>query len=105
LWAGNIIISERNDIAAIIDFERSLWGDPLMEYAFGEDPNNNSFLEGYSEDLFASPSAQVRRTLYSLYHYLVLKIECAYRGYQHTAQDIYASPKIAQTISSLESLL
>jgi fructosamine-3-kinase len=105
LFPRRSIINERNGIAAIIDFERALWGDPLMEYAFGEDPNNNNFLDGYSENLFASPSAQVRRTLYNLYRYLVLKIECAYRGYQHTAQDIYASPKIAKTISMLETLL
>lgn len=80
LWDGNIFIDrESAQITGLIDFERALWGDPLMEVNFFE--IRPGFLEGYGRDPFDEPGAKERRFLYDLYFFLVMIIESTYRGF------------------------
>lgn len=79
LWDGNVFVKD-GTITGIIDFERTLWGDPLMEVYFGYFNNSHSFLEGYGiQEL--TPAQRDRRALYDLYLDLILYIECPYRLY------------------------
>ena len=42
LWDGNVFVDPATaQITGISDFERSLWGDPLMEVNFGALPRSN----------------------------------------------------------------
>lgn len=80
LWDGNIFVSGER-ISGIIDFERALWGDPLMEFYFSHFAKPDPFLQGYGQTAF-SQEELVRRALYDLYLDLILLIECPYRKYQ-----------------------
>lgn len=79
LWDGNVFVKD-GTITGIIDFERTLWGDPLLEMYFSHFNNSKPFLEGYGiEEL--TPAQRSRRALYDLYLDLILYIECPYRLY------------------------
>lgn len=82
LWDGNVFVHE-GQITGLIDSERALWGDPLMEHSFSFFSNSTSFLDGYGVvSPTSNPNTRERRLLYDLYLTLVLRIECAYRQYQ-----------------------
>jgi aminoglycoside phosphotransferase (APT) family kinase protein len=80
LWSGNVFVQDGR-ITGIIDFERALWGDPLMEVYFGRLNLSEAFLKGYGKDGLTD-AENSRRALYSLYLDLILAIECAYRLYE-----------------------
>ena len=53
LWAGNVFVKD-GKITGITDFERALWGDPLMEHYFRmitEPKRPEAFLRGYGLSL------------------------------------------------------
>ncbi len=80
-WQLNLFV-EGDRVCGIIDFERALWGDPLMELQFrralGESGQRQ--LAGYGWTVFTAAEER-RRDLYSLYLALVMITECAYRHY------------------------
>jgi aminoglycoside phosphotransferase (APT) family kinase protein len=80
-WDSNFFVAEGH-ISGILDFERAIWGDPLMEaqfraLAFG---GITESLRAYGKTTFI-PAEDVRNHLYTLYLALVMKIECYYRNY------------------------
>ena len=80
LHDGNIFINRTtHEISGIIDFERAFWGDPLIEFYFGEFCEKQNFLEGYGENLLMQENALIRRMLYNIYLGLIMVIECKYR--------------------------
>ena len=80
LHDGNIFVNkETNEISGIIDFERAFWGDPLIEFYFGDFCEKDSFIEGYGINLFKEESSLSRRILYNIYLGLIMVIECKYR--------------------------
>lgn len=103
LWPGNLLIKDRQ-ISGIIDFERAIWGDPLMEYYFSNSVNNKYFCSGYGIDFDKlDKNSKIRRHLYDLYLYLVQKIECYYRGYVNSPQNSFAEKCIYQELEKLEN--
>lgn len=80
LWDGNVFVKDHS-ITGIIDFERALWGDPLMEIYFSHFNNSEPFLRGYRVAELTN-GQRARRVLYDLYLDLILYIECPYRLYQ-----------------------
>lgn len=104
LWPGNVLI-ENGRISGIIDFERSLWADPLMEYYFSNLLNNKNFCAGYGINLNdLDENSKIRRSLYNLYLYLVLKIECYYRNYVDSSQNTWAEKCILQEIKKIDGI-
>ncbi|MEC0127873.1 phosphotransferase family protein [Paenibacillus pabuli] len=81
LWDGNVFV-DAGKITAIIDFERSLWADPLMEHYFSHFNNTPGFLKGYGRAV-TTDRERKRRSLYDLYFDLALRIECSYRQYDN----------------------
>jgi aminoglycoside phosphotransferase (APT) family kinase protein len=79
LWDGNVFVREGR-IVALIDWERALWGDPLMEYFFRYIENSEHFCRGYGNS-FDSPNEYARKKLYDLYIDLIYFIECYSRKY------------------------
>ena len=66
LWDGNIFLDpDTKSITGIIDFERALWGDPLMEANFVFWQNSAAFMEGYGTPMLDTPAKRTRRLLYS----------------------------------------
>lgn len=78
-WDGNLLI-QNNDIVGIIDWERALWGDPLMEYNFRSFTWNTNFLRGYGIEHFSEQQKE-RILWYDIYLNLILYIEAFYRKY------------------------
>ncbi|WP_138754293.1 phosphotransferase family protein [Paenibacillus sinopodophylli] len=94
LWDGNVFVKD-GEVSGIIDFERALWGDPLMEHYFSHFNLSPAFLEGYGlEEL--SPEQQRRRALYDLYLDLIFCIECAFRQYEDQEHLQWAQDNIVQ---------
>lgn len=104
LWDGNIFFDvETQTITGIIDHERALWGDPLMEVNFtGYDPDSD-FAIGYGMPVLDTPSQYTRRALYSLYLFLIMVIECYYRQYPSNGQEMWAREQLAKTITALNT--
>lgn len=83
LWDGNVFIDPASgQISGIIDFERALWGDRLMELNFREYSDTSAFGEGYAEAVLGTPARRMRRTLYDLHLYLIMVIEDDFRQYE-----------------------
>lgn len=95
LWEGNIFV-KNGKIIGIIDCERALWGDPLMEYYFRSLINSPAHLKGYGCEAFTE-SQQQRIRLYDLYLALILHIECRYRGYSDQGHIDWAWSHLQET--------
>ncbi len=81
-WDLNFFVKD-GKVAGIIDFERALWGDPLMEAQFrlpffGAGVTNS--MRGYGKTSFTFAEEQ-RNHLYALHLALVMNTECSYRNY------------------------
>jgi aminoglycoside phosphotransferase (APT) family kinase protein len=107
LWDGNVFVDPATaQITGIIDFERSLWGDPLMEVNFGAfaplEPDS-PLLQGYGRQMLATPAERVRRTLYNIYLFLIMIIECTYRRYPTQDQENWARRLLAVELDKLQA--
>ncbi len=113
LWEGNIFIikqeQEKCSIEGIIDCERALWGDPLIEYEFMHAPSNQAFLEGFEagtkEKFEFTNDLEQRRQLYNVYLFLIIIIEVNSRGYygnEATKIIQWANFELQNNISHLE---
>lgn len=103
LWYGNVFV-EKGRITGIIDFERALWGDPLMEHCFRgivESAQSISYLEGYEWTSFTEAERK-RRILYNIYLYLIMVVECAYRDYDNDWQYNWAKGKLLEMIQLVQ---
>lgn len=79
-WNPNFFVMD-GKVVGILDFERVLWADPLMEAQFrqfGGEVNNS--MRGYGKISFTSAEEQ-RKRLYDLHLTLVMYTECFYRNY------------------------
>jgi len=82
LWNGNALVRD-GKISGIIDFERSLFGDYLMEFYFRKCTLNKDFNTGYGIDLTTlDKKANIRLALYDLYLVIVWVVEYYYREYE-----------------------
>jgi aminoglycoside phosphotransferase (APT) family kinase protein len=105
LWDGNIFVDPPSGrITGIIDFERALWGDPLMEFQYHTLKLAPAFEQGYGRSLLAAPTTTARRTLYNLYLYLIMVIECAYRAYETDDQEHWARQQLLTDLARLKTL-
>jgi aminoglycoside phosphotransferase (APT) family kinase protein len=102
LWEGNLLVDpQTRQVTGLLDFERALWGDPLMEYIFHNLEPDSNYIQGYGAALLASPTARRRRLLYNAYFYLVLIIECPFRKYETDDQENWARPRLEETLKAL----
>ena len=92
LHPGNVFVADGR-VTGIIDCDRSLWGDPLMEYFFRSIAKTDpAFRDGYAADeagsrLLTRPGAERSCWLYDLYLALILIVECGFRGYPQSHVD------------------
>lgn len=101
LWEGNIFVKD-GKISGIIDFERSMWADPLMEYGFRHHSIDEQYIKGYGTNLRSI--APVRALLYDIYLYLILIIETKYRNYPNDWQINFALKELKAVIDELKAI-
>lgn len=108
LWFGNIFVDpETYDILGIIDWERSISGDPLMEFVcallegvFASD-GRDAFYSGYGRPTALSETERIRVDLYSVYLILLLIVEGYYRGYRNPEQEQRLQSTLSVLVSGL----
>lgn len=100
LWAGNIFVKD-GAITGLIDFERCLWADTLMEVGFRSDRQNPAFLKGYGAGKLTG-SQQARVRWYDLYLFLTNALETDYRKYPDRRMLEWARGKVKETLNRLE---
>ena len=102
-WDSNFFVKEGR-VSGLLDFERALWGDPLMEAqfrpvfgAFGQD-----ILRGYGKAALTRDEER-RSFLYMLHLGLVMVTECAYRDYDSEVVHKKGRALIARAVEWLEA--
>jgi Ser/Thr protein kinase RdoA (MazF antagonist) len=106
LYDDNVMVRD-GAIVAIIDHERALYGDPLMEGCFNAlvlpaafgDPT--AFLRGYGQGPLTGTEL-TRRRLYTLHLMLILTVKTAYREYTDTRPYLWARRQLADTMLLFE---
>jgi Ser/Thr protein kinase RdoA (MazF antagonist) len=102
LWDGNVFVDPATyAITGLIDFERALWGDPLMEAIFRVPEPRGAYARGYGGELLGAPGATLRRSLYNVYLYLIMIIECTYRRYETDAQERWSRARLDEELVRL----
>ena len=104
LWAGNIFITfdgDRPEIAGIVDFERALWGDPLMESYPGRLVGIPNYIAGYGQDILATQAQRLRRIFYNIYLDLIMIIEDGPRSYDDKTSVKWARARLQQDLKML----
>ena len=103
LWDGNIFVDpEIGKITGVIDFERALWGDPLMETNFGYNPADSPFMQGYGKPMLAEASQRQRQAIYALYLCAIMVIETYYREYPTPDQKNWAAQRMLEIWKQVE---
>jgi aminoglycoside phosphotransferase (APT) family kinase protein len=96
LWDGNLFVDPQSlQITGLIDFERALWGDPLMEANFVFMPPDSEYMNGYGGGMLGSQAQHQRRSLYNVYLFSIMVIECTYRQYEMHDQENWARGMLA----------
>ncbi|MCR2803540.1 phosphotransferase family protein [Paenibacillus soyae] len=101
LWSGNVFV-EYGRVTGLIDFERCLWAEPLMEAGFRAINVNSSFLEGYGMGAL-SVSESARSRWYDMYLYLISALECDYRKYPDRGVYDWAVRMIGECQAAIET--
>ncbi len=92
IWPGNIFVDKKKDdsslyeIVAIFDFERAVWGDPLIEFIYNDQFRRvkidlANYHKGYDPDFRWDNRSECRRRMYNIFLYLVWAIELKTRNY------------------------
>lgn len=80
LFDPNVFVDPADGgVTGIIDFERAMWADPLIEARFMIP--TPALMEGYGRDPLEEDGADRRRALYNLYLALIMVIETTYRRF------------------------
>lgn len=101
LWEGNVFTKD-GEITGLIDFERCLWADPLMEVGFRSYNQNTDFLSGYGIQEFTQ-AQRIRIVWYDLYAYLIPSMEYDYRHYENRDISDWAKTKLRETMDLLRN--
>jgi aminoglycoside phosphotransferase (APT) family kinase protein len=115
LWPGNIMLVQNGsdyEIEAIIDFERSFWGDPYADFPpafilFKDVREEQGFWKSYTRRLKDNKvlgSEDLRRIeLYKLYIFLIMSVETYRYGFIYgKLQYLYSQNVVNNCLKSLE---
>ncbi len=100
-WDSNLFVAQGR-VCGLIDFERALWADPLMEAPFRalSWAGVTDAMRGYGKTAF--PEAEQHRCwLYTLHLGLVMQTECAYRAYPNDDILVQARRMVARALDWL----
>ena len=96
MWEGNIFVS-RNHVSGVIDWERAMWGEALMDDRFRKHNRNADFLEGFGINSF-SESELKRIRWYDVILYLTMMVEVFYRGFKDQSQYRWAKDMLLKVL-------
>lgn len=100
IWAGNVFV-DKSKVTGIIDFERALWADELMEVGFRTYDYNKNFFDGYG--ITELSENQKRRALwYDIFLFQISRLECDYRQYDNRWAYEWSGEMIPKWVELLE---
>ncbi len=100
IWDGNIFVEDEK-LTGIIDWERCLRGDPLMEVGFRSYAQSVDFLRGYGIEEYTEE--EKRRILwYDLYLLMIVAQEPVYRGYETADSYHWATALLREKYAELQ---
>lgn len=125
LWEGNVFVVPTDDhdpdtfpraytgglkVSGIIDCERAMWADPLMEFGFRGFVRNQDFLNAYGEERHGEPfaldsAAEIRCMLYDLHLFMILQVEPHFRGYATEGPEVWARHQITALLPKIREAL
>ncbi len=85
LWDGNVLVAPDGSLSGLVDGERYLYGDPLLDFVSPalmrriEDEPEHPFVAGYRPAPF-DEAARIRLALYRLHLYVLMIAEGPSRG-------------------------
>ena len=101
IWDGNVFV-EDGMITGIIDWERCLWGDPLMEVGFRSYAQSPDFLRGYGIGKLTEEES--RRILwYDVYLLMIVAQEPVYRKYETAELYDWATTLLGEKMDELKA--
>ena len=89
LWDGNVLVTPSGGLGGLVDGERYLYGDPLLDLVSPalfrriEEEPEHPFLRGYDPEPFDA-AARIRLSLYRLHLYVLMIAEGPSRGIPQT---------------------
>lgn len=101
LWDGNILVQDGR-ITGIIDWERAIWAEPLMEDRFRRHCVNEIILKGAGIQSL-TPDEKRRMLWYDVYLYLTMMIEGSYREYEDDSQYRWVQPLFEKSYGEILS--
>lgn len=101
LWDQNVFVDPATlQVTGLIDFERALWGDPLMEVNFAIKADDPAYLGEYGP-VFTDEAGRLRRRLYDLYLSTVMTVESTYRQYRDPSNESLGRMWLGATLDAL----
>ncbi len=100
MWEGNVFVKDGH-VTGIIDWERGMWGEALMDDRFRRHTRNQWFLKGFGKEDFTD--AELRRIAwYDVYLYLTMMTEGFYREYEDDGVYQWAKPMFQASWDALQ---
>jgi fructosamine-3-kinase len=105
LWDGNVLAGPDGSLTGLVDGERYLFGDPLLDLVSPalfrriEDDPAHPFLLGYRPPPF-DEAARIRLTLYRIHLYVLMLTEAPSRGI--TDRNDYVTGLLTAELAALE---
>jgi fructosamine-3-kinase len=107
LWDGNVLVGPDGGLTGLVDGERYLYGDPLLDLVSPalfhriEQMPDHPFLAGYQPSPF-DESARIRLALYRVHLYTLMITECPSRGIERsTGRHDYVTGLLEQELAAL----
>ncbi|MCI7766676.1 MAG: aminoglycoside phosphotransferase family protein [Oscillospiraceae bacterium] len=101
MWEGNIFVKDSR-VCALIDWERAMWGDVLMEDRFRRHSVTDGFLKGFGQTEF-SVAERKRMLWYDMILYLAMMTEGSFREYPDDSQYRWIRPIAERSWEELRS--
>lgn len=100
IWNGNVFV-EGNKVTGLIDFERCLWGDELLEVGFRSYLYNENFFNGYGISKLSEDQKR-RARWYDFYMFLIMVMEGEYRKYDDSGFKDWGTRMLKEWMAEME---
>lgn len=103
IWEGNIFVDKDTyEYVGMIDCERAIYADPLLEVVCGFLDENKIFMNTYYGKTHLSKSEMIRVELYKFYLYLLMVVEGPYRQYNNIEHEKWTKNMLTNVIRGLK---
>jgi aminoglycoside phosphotransferase (APT) family kinase protein len=102
LWKGNIFVDPQSaEIKGIVDYERAIYGDILLEPVCGFLLHDIVFMNNYIGRTFLEKDEKIRSIMYRIYLFILMVVECSFRQYPWENSDKWAREQLGEAFEDL----